>query len=315
MEVKTLNNKDSKMTNLNFPFVSIITINWNNNDDTSEMLESLRRISYPNYEIIVVDNFSTQCDAVILKIKFPEIRLIMSTKNLGFAGGNNLGLKYASGKYILLLNNDTVVDKNFLEPLVRLMETDHNIGIVSPKIYFYDEPNKLQYAGTTAINEVTTRGKKFGYGSIDSGKFDDIKETGFANGACMLVRQSLINQVGFLRPEYFMYYEETDFCLRAKKNGFKVFFNPESKIHHKGSSSTGRKSPLQTYYMNRNRVLFIRLNFTGSKKYVALMYYAVVAFPYTMIKNILFARTGHLKALFKAIIWNMKASGLSIISN
>ena len=144
------------MKNLNFPLVSIITINWNNNDDTSEMLKSLLRISYPNYEIIVVDNYSTQCDASCLKMEFPEIRLVMSTKNLGFAGGNNLGLKYASGEYILLLNNDTVVHENFLEPLVRLMERDHKIGIVSPKIYFYDEPNKLQYAGATDINKITT---------------------------------------------------------------------------------------------------------------------------------------------------------------
>lgn len=315
MKVKTLYIKDSEMTNFNFPFVSIITVNWNNNDDTSEMLESLRRISYPNYEVIVVDNYSTSCDATNLKMKFPEIKLVLSGKNLGFAGGNNLGLKYASGEYILLLNNDTVVDKNFLEPLVRLMETDHKIGIVSPKIYFYDEPNKLQYAGTSAINEITTRGKKFGYGSIDSGQFNTIKETGFSNGACMLVRQSLINRVGFLRTEYFLYYEETDFCLRAKENGYKVFFNPESKIYHKISSSTGKNSPLQTYYQNRNRVLFIRLNFRGMKKFVAIVYYLMIAFPKSIMKNLLYVRINHLKALFNAILWNLKDSGLSIISN
>lgn len=299
------------MTNFNIPVVSIISINWNNNHDTSEMLESLRGISYPNYEIVIVDNNSTTCDARLLKKEFPEIRLIMSRSNLGFAGGNNLGLKHSIGDYILLLNNDTVVEKNFLEPLVRLMEFDQTIGVVSPKIYFYDEPRKLQYAGTTDINVITTRGKKIGYGTIDSGQFNKIKETGYANGACMLVRQSLIKEIGFLKPEYFLYYEETDFCFRVKNNGYKVFFNPESKIYHKISSSTGKASPLQTYYLNRNRVLFIRLNFVGLIKSMALIYYVLFAFPKLMLRNIFFMRIGHLSALYKALNWNLKDSGYS----
>lgn len=300
------------MRNYNFPLVSIISVNWNNSYDTVEMLTSLQEISYPNYEVIIVDNNSTKDNISELKIEFPEVRLVMSPRNLGFAGGNNLGLNYANGDYILLLNNDTVVTQDFLEPLVRLMEFDMSIGVVSPKIYFYDEPQKIQYAGTTEINKITSRGKKLGYGTTDSGKYDSISSTGYANGACMLVRQSLIRKIGFLRPDYFLYYEETDFCVRVKKFGFKVCYNPDSKIYHKISSSTGEGSPLKTYYLNRNRILFIRLNWVGFNKFLALSYYLMIAFPIAIIKNLLFVKISHLKELFKALSWNIKDSGFSV---
>lgn len=288
------------------PLVSIISINWNKIDDTRDMLTSLTKITYPNYEIIVVDNNSTKCNPRQLKEEFPEIRLVINRENLGFAGGNNSGLTYSKGKYILLLNNDTEVDPGFLEPMVELMEMNSMVKITSPKIYFFDEPGKLQYAGTTPINTITTRGKKIGYGCIDNGQFDQLRETSHANGACMLISRELIYQIGFLNPEYFLYYEENDFCMRTKRFGYKIYFVPGSKIYHKISSSVGKSSPIKTYYLNRNRLLFIRRNINGIKMPVAIVYYLLLAFPKTLFINLIKSRYDHVKALFDALIWNVK---------
>ncbi|HSW66992.1 MAG TPA: glycosyltransferase family 2 protein, partial [Bacteroidales bacterium] len=189
------------MSNTNLrPLVSIISINYNHSEVTMQMLESLRKISYPAIEIIIVDNASKNDQPKKIKEHFPEIILIYSDVNLGFAGGNNLGLLQTKGKYALFLNNDTEVPEGFLEPLVNLLEQDRTIGMVSPKVLFYHAPNILQYAGFTRMSSILTRNFAIGFGENDTGRYETAKETGSIFGAAMLVPMNVIKQVGVMDP-------------------------------------------------------------------------------------------------------------------
>lgn len=262
-----------------WPRVSIVSVNYRQPTVTGLMLDSLRQCSYPDLEIIVVDNGSGAQGVQHLESEFPEAKFIYSAQNLGFAGGNNLAFPHASGEYVLLLNNDTEVPPDFLQPMVAMMEADRRIGVVSPKLFFYDQPDTLQYAGTTLIHPITSRGRKFGYGEVDQGQHDQAREIGYANGACMLIRRKLLEQLDYLREDYFLYYEEHDLTERMRQTGFRIMFQPESHIYHKVSASTGALSPLKAFYLHRNRLVFIRRTQRGLTKGLAVLYYLLVATP------------------------------------
>lgn len=289
-----------------FPLVSIVTVNFNQPELTALMLDSLRQVTYPNLEVFVVDNGSSKGDIRQIQPDYPEATFLISDTNLGFAGGNNLAFPYTKGQYVLLLNNDTEVDPGFLEPMVSLMEADETVGVVSPKIYFYDEPNRLQYAGTTSIHPITSRGSKFGYREIDQGQHDQLKETGYPNGACMLVRGDLLQRFGYLYEHYFLYYEEHDWAFRVNRAGYRLLFQPASAIRHKVSASTGRLSPLKAYYLHRNRWLFIRRNRKGWTRLLATLYFLGFATPKTWLSYVLQGDWQRVKAIHKAIRWNLR---------
>lgn len=286
------------------PLVSIVSVNFNQPALTALMLDSLRSVTYPAIETFVVDNGSSQGDIRTIIPRYPEANFILSDTNLGFAGGNNLAFPHVKGKYVLLLNNDTEVDPGFLEPLVELMEKDPEVGIVSPKILFFDEPDRIQYAGTTAIHPITSRGSKYGYQEVDQGQQDILRETGYPNGACMLIRADLLKEYGHLYEHYFLYYEEHDWAFRVNQAGFRSMYQPASRIYHKVSASTGKLSPLKAYYLHRNRWVFIRRNRKGLTRLFATLYYLLVATP-RMLADYLgqgdFARA---KAIWRALVWN-----------
>lgn len=287
-----------------WPLVSIVSVNWNQPELTRIMLNSLRKTSYPELDIWVVDNGSSKGNLKELKAEFPEVNFVISPENLGFAGGNNLALSLVKGKYVLLLNNDTEVEKDFLQPMVRLMEEKPEIGIVSPKIFFYDHPDTLQYAGTTLIHPITNRGKKFGYGEKDTGKYNKVTETGFPNGACMLVKGELFERVGLLYENYFLYYEEHDFAHKVRESGYKIYFQPESKIFHKVSASTGKASPLKTYYLHRNRQLFNRRNYKGRTFLLSSLYFFLIATPKALLSHLLSMDHQRAWAILRATFWH-----------
>ena len=239
------------------PLVSIITINYNESDVTLDLLHSIRKLSYSNYEVIVVDNASPNDNPDRIKENFPEVNLIKSQENLGFAGGNNLGVKQAKGEYLLFINNDTIVPTDFIQPLVETLQNDDKIGMVSPKIKFHWDPTLIQYAGYTPMNKWTIRNNSIGYHQKDNGDFDEPKETQSIHGAAMMVPKSVVEEVGMMTEIYFLYYEEHDWAEMVKRAGFKIFYQPKSYILHKESISTGKFSPLKTYYISRNRILQI----------------------------------------------------------
>jgi GT2 family glycosyltransferase len=289
---------------MDYPLVSIIAVNYDHPEVTCALLHSLREVTYPNIEIIVVDNASPNDDPAIIKQSFPEIVFIQSKLNLGFANGNNLGIKQAKGEYILLLNNDTEVDPGFLEPLVAKLQSDSRIGMVSPKIRFFYAPDKIQYAGLTPFTPFTLRQYLIGLNEVDSGQYDRCIETFSIHGAAVMVPISVIREVGLMAEMYFLYYEEHDWSERIKKAGYKIYFVPDSLVFHKESISTGKKSPLKTYYITRNRFLFARRNIDGLNRYITLLYLSFIAFPKGIFSFLIERRPDLAKATWNAYFWN-----------
>jgi GT2 family glycosyltransferase len=285
------------------PMVSIVSVNYDQPQVTCEMLASLIKVTYPNFETLVVDNGSAKTSPDIIKQKYPQVQLIISEKNLGFAGGNNIALKHAKGDYILLLNNDTEVKPDFLDSLVELMESDKKIAIASSKILYFYEDNTIQYAGASPINPITSRGRHYGYKEIDHGQLDEVTETSYPHGACMMIRKSVLEELGLLYEGYFLYYEELDFAERVKRAGYKIYFQPNSSIFHKESISTGKNSPLKTYYMNRNRLLFVRRNSSGITLFLGVIYFFLISLPKNTLKYLF--NKEHLSALYRGVIWNI----------
>ncbi len=288
------------------PLVSIITINYNESGVTLEMLESLKNVRYQNVEVIVVDNASPNDNPDVIKEKFPEVNLIKSNENLGFAGGNNLGVQEARGDYLLFINNDTIVPENCIAPLVETLENDHSIGMVSPKIKFHWDDSLIQYAGYTPMNHWTIRNNSIGYHQKDNGDYDLPTETESIHGAAMMVPRRVVDKVGLMTEIYFLYYEEHDWAEMVKRAGYKVYYQPKSYILHKESLSTGKFSPLKTYYISRNRILFARRNFTPLQLAVSLMFQALVSIPKNTLSFLLKREFQHLKAFWNAIFWNLK---------
>lgn len=290
------------------PLVSIITVNYNESLVTMEFLESVRKLSYSNIEVIVVDNASPNDDPDAIKTAFPEIQLIKSYENLGFAGGNNLGVKQSKGEFLLFVNNDTIVPEHFLEPLVETLQNDLNIGMVSPKIKFHWDPTLIQYAGYTPMNKWTIRNSSIGYHQKDDGTFDIPKETQSIHGAAMMVPRRVVDAVGMMTEIYFLYYEEHDWAEMIKRAGYKIFYQPKSYILHKESVSTGKFSPLKTYYISRNRILFARRNFKPFSLFISLVFQALVSIPKNLLKFTIKREFEHLKALWRAVSWNLTHS-------
>lgn len=248
--------------NIKKPSVYIVLLNYNTYEDTIECIKSLKNIDYPNYNIVIVDNNSNNNSQEIIQeyIKdYENIYFIQSGANLGFSGGNNIGIELAlknNADYVCLLNNDTIVEPDFLNPLVSNMENNKSIGITSGKIMYYDDKDIIWAAGGH-IDDIKSIGCNGGFNCKDCSTFDEKKEVTFLTGCLQLISKEVFYSIGMYEEEYFLYMEDSDFCMRAQLAGFKLLYVPESKIYHKVSSSTGgEESPIVSYYMNRNRLLF-----------------------------------------------------------
>ncbi|MEA1936618.1 MAG: glycosyltransferase family 2 protein [Patescibacteria group bacterium] len=269
--------------------VYIIVLNWNGKDDTIECVKSLQKINYDNYKIVVVDNGSEDDSVFAIRRNFPEIKIVENKKNLGFAGGNNIGINYAvenKADYILLINNDTTVDENFLSELVEAGESDKKIGALGSKIYFYSEPNRIWFAGGK-VNWLKNKGEHLGLDKIDSGQDDKISETDYLTGCCLLVKREVIEKIGVLAEDYFLYYEDTDYSARIKNVGYKIVCVPKSKIYHKISRSTKPGSSNYIYYHVRNGLVMAKRNGSFLSR-TAIYPYCVFLFLKQIIKIIFF---------------------------
>jgi GT2 family glycosyltransferase len=298
--------------------VSIIILNWNGLSDTIECLESLKKLTYPNYEIIVVDNGSRGNDADILDDRYKDvIKLIRSDRNCGFAGGNNLAIKWVLKNsycdYFLLLNNDTVVHQEFLTELIKVAAGDAQIGIAGPKTYIHDFPDTIQLAWF----EVDMRiGKAYHIGSlsIDKSQYDDVKQVNYLQGSCLLIKQKVIQEVGLLDDSFFCYWEETDFCLRVSRAGYKIAYVPKAKIWHKKSgalkpwykSFIGRDrctiSRYESYLMTRNNFWFMKKHATKRQHCTFLLYFFTIRFwGITGLHLVYYRRPSGLAAFYRGV--------------
>jgi len=243
--------------------VYVVILNWNGHADTIECVKSCLKTSYPRTRVVVVDNGSSDKSEQLLRTAFPEIDVIQTGANLGFAGGNNVGIRHAlanAADYVLLLNNDTIVDPDFITPLVAAATSDLEAGILCSKIFFHDTPNVIWFAGASFFPTIGW-GRHRGEGQIDHGQFDQPGETGRPTGCAMMVTRKLCETTGLLREEMFCYAEDLDWGLRARTAGSKVLYVPTSKVWHKVTRATGGvASPLSQYYTIRNTLLCLDLN-------------------------------------------------------
>jgi len=288
------------------PLVSIITVNFNQTSVTREFLVSLKSITYPLFEVIVIDNGSNDRSIAELSREFPWINLIFTNKNLGFAGGNNVGIRIAKGEFILLINNDTEVTPRFLEPLVETLQQKPQAGLASPKIIYFNRDERIQYVGSIRANPVLGRGKRIGFLEVDQGQYDQIRETDYGHGACLMASKAVIATIGPLPEIYFLYYEEHDWTLKAKAAGYKVYFVGTSKIYHKESVSVGKNNPLKTYYHARNRILYTRRNSNGISFILTISFFLFITTPKKLLMYLLALDFRNIKAHVKGILWNIR---------
>ena len=282
--------------------ISIITINYNGLKDTCELIESLP-LGDQSIEVIVVDNASKEDEATIITNRYPQVKVIRSEQNLGFAGGNNLGIKAAQAKYLFFINNDTILrhQTSDIRHLVSRLETDDKIGAVCPKIRFAWGNKPIQFAGYTPLSRYTMRNRSIGFGETDKGQYDTAHPTPYAHGAAMMVKREAIEKVGLMPECYFLYYEELDWSMMFTRAGYTIWYEPACTIYHKESQATGQNSPLKTYYLTRNRLLFVKRNIQGLRRYITYTYLLLVVAPRDICRYILHRQFNLASATIKGI--------------
>ncbi|MCU7694177.1 glycosyltransferase family 2 protein [Haoranjiania flava] len=288
--------------------VSIITVNYNQPGVTIEFLRSVKKhAASDNIEIIVADNAPVKDYEQAFREAYADIKYIYLNDNLGFAGGNNAGIRIAAGEFILLLNNDTEITEGFIHTMVETMEQNPGIGMLSPLIKYYDDKTTIQYAGFTKMNYLTARNKAIAYKEKDCGQYDGRSyPTHFCHGAAVMFRKADLKKTGLMHEDYFLYYEEMDWSERFKKAGKEIWFTGKAKIYHKESMSVGRQSPIKTYFISRNRMLFIRRNTSLLNTFLFSIYYTCCVIPKEIIFYLKKGRKDLAKYTLKGLSWNYK---------
>lgn len=289
---------------------SIITVNFNQPAVTIEFLKSVKgKAVNDDIEVILVDNGSIEDHQLEFETTFPDLVYIRSDKNLGFAGGNNLGIKQAKGDYLLLLNNDTEITENLISELIAELEHNKEIGLISPLLLYFHHPDIIQYAGFTEMNYITCRNSGIGFFDKNEGQYDTIsRQTAYCHGAAMMCRKADVEQVGLMDESYFLYYEELDWCERFKRTGKKIWFTGKTSVFHKESMSVGKESIIKTYFMTRNRMLFIRKNTGLMNTILFSLYYIIIACPKQIFQYARKGRKDLIRWMFKGVLWNLTHS-------
>ncbi|MCP4650145.1 MAG: glycosyltransferase family 2 protein [PVC group bacterium] len=281
-----------------YPKVAIIILNWNGKQDSLKCLYSIRQLKYPNYEVIFVDNGSTDGSVSCISENFPDIEIIQNKTNLGFSEGNNVGMRYAlknGADYIFLLNNDTMVDSFVLDHLVAEGEKNAQIGILGPKMYHLELHPGYLYSIGGKINFREYVIESLACNNKDDGQYDHIREVDFIIGCGLLIKKKVIDEIGLLDPVYFSYFEDVDWCVRARAKGYKIIHVPEAKIWHSVAASTGGdRNPRWYYLMGRGSAVFVRKN-ASLCNLIKFICFIVAEFLWVVMKKILF---GYKKPIF-----------------
>jgi GT2 family glycosyltransferase len=253
------------------PKVFVIILNWNLPGDTIDCLRSVLETSYPLLEVVVVDNASSDNSVDRIRKRFPQMPLIQSGENLGYAGGNNLGIRYALEKnadYILLLNNDTLVQKSLIDHLVDFSLEQPSIGILGPAIYYYHPAQRFWRLGAR-YGWAGPIPLEIGRDALDRNQFSDPFQVDYVTGCAMWVRSELFMKLGLLDDTFFMYYEDADFCHRARQAGYAIYVVPRAKMWHKVSGTSGKEKGIALYYQARNRLIFYNRINKGFNRFMA----------------------------------------------
>lgn len=298
------------------PLVSVITLNWNNTHHTLEFLESTRKFRYSNYEILVCDmNSDIDPTEEIDRRQFPRTRVLRCDKNLGFCKGNNWGMRRAKGEFFFIVNNDTEVTPDLLNNLVEPFfdpQYKGQIGVTSPKIKFYDDRTVIQYAGFNKMNPFTGRNSGIGSFAKDNGQYNKSYFTYGAHGCAMLLKREVVEKVGMFPEKFFIYYDELDLSVRILKGGYKILFVGTAEIFHKESMTMGKKSARKTYFMTRNRIMYMRRNSNVFQYICFLLFFTFFSTPKAIATYLYEKQFDHIKSYWKAIVWNFKESKYSV---
>jgi GT2 family glycosyltransferase len=293
-----------------FPLVYIIIVNWNGWQNTCNCLTSLESVSYPNFEILIIDNGSTDGSTERIKSSFPHVRIIELQENLGFSGGNNQGILYALNKgadYVLLLNNDVIVDPSFLISMVELFEQNSDIGAVNPKIYYLNHAKEkvLWGAGGKTNLWLAASGNR-GQDEVDRGQFDEPTEVDFVTGCCMLMSREALILTGLFDQAYFIYYDDVDWSFRLQRRGLTTYYTPHAKIWHAVSaanmtieSGRGTLKPTVHFLTARNHLWLVRRYSNYAQKLTAYPAYFLRRMVYYSAAFILLQRREKLQRLWE----------------
>ena len=312
---------------MQYPKISIITVNYNEPEVTYELLNSIRDCGYPNLETWVVDNASKENPVPYINQHYPEVKTIRSEVNLGFAGGNNLAVRRCTGDFIFFINNDAELTRGALEKLVTAFERVPQLGAVSPKICFFKVVSSgfdgsgtqtdqslssaeksadiIQYVGSTPVHPLTARNSTLGAKEPDTGQYTELKPTAYAHGAAMMVSRAASEKAGLMWEHFFLYYEELDWCARIRRAGFEIYVEPNAKIYHKESLATGKISALKTYYLTRNRILFMRRNYSPAQTAIFILFFSLFTVPKSVLLYLRRRDLKEMRAFGRAIWWNV----------
>jgi GT2 family glycosyltransferase len=295
-----------------YPFVSIITLNYNQTEATCAFLESTRHLEYPAYEILVCDMASASDPTErILHGNYPHTRVLKSKKNLGFAGGNNWGMRQAKGDYLFIVNNDTEVTPDLLQKLIEPFDHDPQIGVTCPKIKYYSNRNLIQYAGFNPMNVYTGRTTSIGLMEEDRGQYDVSRTTSAAHGCAMMVKREILDRVGMFAEKFFLYYEEWDWSARITRANYKIWYTADAEIYHKESLTVGKSNPIKVYYHTRNRILYMRRNSNVFQFAIFTIVFTFFVVPKTMIVYFFKKEFLQLRYFLKGILWNLRSTSSS----
>lgn len=283
------------------PKVSVIILNWNQRDYTVECLNSLLESDYPNYEVVVIDNVSSDDSCEVINKQFPSVKLIRSEKNIGITDSRNIGIDYAlssSVDYIMFLDNDAVVQKDMLTELVSEAEKNKRVAVAAPKIYFYFDRNRIWSLGGT-INFYTGNIRLLGYGEMDHGQYDfhSSFEVDHAIGCCLMVRSDVVKKIGKL-DAHFYYGEDTELCIRAKRSGYKIVAIPRAVMWHK-ESKIWKKKDLN--YIRTKEIIWLM------RKHAKFHHWSVFCF-YALFAIIKIALQEGISGNFKSVFFRIKGA-------
>lgn len=267
--------------------VAAIVLNFDGKDLTLQALESVRRLTYPAYDVVVVDNGSTDGSPEAVAAAFPDVELVRTEENLGPAGGYNLGMVWAMERgydYLLILNNDVEVHPEMLTELVRAAESDPAIGCVGPKTYFFSDRRRLASAGgVIRFKESVTRER--GQGALDQGQYDRDQEVAYVNGCGMLIRRQAIEAAGLWDPVFFLSVEDADWCMRARRRGFRCHFAHRAILYHMVSDTTGVYTPAKTFQTGRSSAIFVR-RYARPWQWVTFLAFLAAALPVAWLREL-----------------------------
>ena len=276
------------------PLVGIIVLHWTGVDDTRQCLNSLRAIGYSNRRLYLVDNASFDQGGVRLKDEFKsDVHFIRNQTNLGFAGGNNVGLRQAltdGCEFVLIINNDTTVKPDFLDRLVETALADESIGLIGPKILSFEPKDKIWFSGGRIQWSSGVRIGHRGVGEADCGQYDLTEPTDWLTGCCVLARRSAIEKAGLMPAEYFLYFEDVDWSVAIQRAGFKLVFEPRSVIWHKEASESASFNPQKLYYQARNYPQFVK-RYANRWQRIIFVVFFIVYYGQLMIRNLLAGRS------------------------